>query len=157
MSSDTSIFKRQQISEKLDKGLPITDEEGLLFYGKAWAHEQHVLDDDEDEEYNVETYNIAFENSVAAYTQNERNAANKLSSNIYDYTLLKVLGSGAYGKVYLGIFKRTKVEYAIKLFKSHNNRDDYKEELYAPGNTKREIDFLLKTNHQNIIKAHKMI
>ena len=39
--------------------------------------------------------------------------------NKYDFEIIKIIGNGSYGKVYLGIERQTKKSFAIKIQKKH--------------------------------------
>lgn len=72
--------------------------------------------------------------------------ANNQKITLDDFDLLKVLGKGGFGKVYLGEMKRTKLLYAIKSIKKSNILD--KTQL---DNIKREKEILQRADHPNIV------
>ena len=86
-----------------------------------------------------------------------RNIFNRVLSNfeeknVGDYTILKTIGEGTFGKVKLGIHKPTNEQVAIKIFektKFHSENDISR--------MKKEILFLKKFNHPNIIRFYEMI
>jgi aurora kinase len=65
---------------------------------------------------------------------------------ITDFEILKELGSGSFGKVYLVKHKETKAEYAIKAI------DKNKKRIVEEENFRRIVEDIYKINHPNIIK-----
>ncbi|KAM3140657.1 hypothetical protein pb186bvf_007255 [Paramecium bursaria] len=64
------------------------------------------------------------------------------------YKLQKLLGEGAFGKVYKAIHKETKLKFAIKKLQ--------KEELFDKNSPlAREIDILRKLNHETCVHLHE--
>ena len=67
-------------------------------------------------------------------------------AKVFDFEILKELGSGSYGKVYLVKHKQTKAEYAIKVI------DKKKNEMVDEKNFRRAIEDMYKIHHPNIVK-----
>ena len=70
-------------------------------------------------------------------------------TRINDFNILKELGSGAFGRVYLVEHKTTKVKYAIKAIDKRN-----KSNLDQKSYFRREIEVMYKLNHPNIVKLY---
>ena len=68
---------------------------------------------------------------------------------ITDFTIIKLLGSGAFSKVYLAQHKKTKAKYAIKIIDKRDS-DNISEKEYF----KREAEIMYKINHPNIVKLY---
>ena len=69
--------------------------------------------------------------------------------NISDFDIIKLLGIGSYGKVYLAIHKKTKAEFALKII---DKLDKINQEEKSYFN--REIEIMYKLNHPNIVKLY---
>ena len=68
---------------------------------------------------------------------------------ITDFEIIKIIGSGSFGKVKLAQHKKTKVKYAIKeIDKQKTNNKDGKPYF------RREIEIMYKVNHPNIVKLY---
>ena len=67
-------------------------------------------------------------------------------AKILDFEILKELGSGSLGNVYLVKHKETKAEYAIKAIEKRNKI------LVEEENFRRMVEDIYKINHPNIIK-----
>ena len=68
---------------------------------------------------------------------------------ITDFTIIKLLGSGAFSKVYLAQHKKTKAKYAMKIIDKRDS-DNISEKEYF----KREAEIMYKINHPNIVKLY---
>ena len=68
---------------------------------------------------------------------------------INDFTILKELGSGAFGHVYLVVHKTTNAQYAIKAI-DKRNKSNIDEKPYF----RREVEVMYKVNHPNIVKLY---
>ena len=68
---------------------------------------------------------------------------------ITDFNIIKLLGSGAFSKVYLAQHKKTKAKYAIKIIDKRDS-DNISEKEYF----KREAEIMYKINHPNIVKLY---
>ena len=68
-------------------------------------------------------------------------------AKITDFEILKELGSGSFGNVYLVRHKETKAEYAIKAI-DKRNKTNLEEYPYF----RREIEVMYKIHHPNIVK-----
>ena len=68
---------------------------------------------------------------------------------INDFTILKELGSGAFGHVYLVVHKTTNAQYAIKAI-DKRNKANVDEKPYF----RREVEVMYKVNHPNIVKLY---
>ncbi|OMJ84107.1 hypothetical protein SteCoe_14860 [Stentor coeruleus] len=68
-----------------------------------------------------------------------------------NYTILKTLGSGSFGKVELAEHSITKAKVAIKLISKSSTKDPLTEVK-----VKREIKILKKFNHPNIIRLYEV-
>jgi aurora kinase len=66
---------------------------------------------------------------------------------IEDFTLLKELGSGSFGRVLLAEHKRTKARYALKAI-DKRLKDNIEEKDYF----RREMEIMYKIDHPNIVK-----
>ena len=73
----------------------------------------------------------------------------ELETRINDFNILKELGSGAFGRVYLVEHKKTKVKYAVKALDKRN-----KSNLDQKAYFQREIEVMYKLNHSNIVKLY---
>ena len=70
---------------------------------------------------------------------------------ISDFILSKDIGEGYFGKVKLGIFKPTNEKYAIKIINKKIMKIKMKKSRF------KEIDFIKKFNHFNVIYVYKII
>ena len=68
---------------------------------------------------------------------------------IVDFDILKELGSGSFGNVYLVRHKETKAEYAIKAI-DKRNKTNQEEKPYF----RREVEIMYKVHHKNIVKLY---
>ena len=68
---------------------------------------------------------------------------------IKDFELMKELGVGSFGQVYLAKHKKTKAIYAIK---SIDKTDD--QNLEEKANFSREVEIMYKLHHPNIVKLY---
>ena len=66
---------------------------------------------------------------------------------ITDFDILKELGSGSFGNVYLVRHKVTKAEYAIKAI-DKRNKTNQEETPYF----RREVEVMYKVHHKNVVK-----
>ena len=73
-------------------------------------------------------------------------------SSINDYIIDKSLGIGSYAEVKLGIHKKTKKKYAIKIYPKTTLDDEDKN-----NSIKNEVFILNKLNHENIMKLYDII
>ena len=69
--------------------------------------------------------------------------------NITDFQIIKELGSGSYGQVYLVYHKITKIKYALKAI-DKNDKSNIKEKHYFY----REIEIMYKIQHPNVVKLY---
>ena len=69
--------------------------------------------------------------------------------NITDFQIIKELGSGSYGQVYLVYHKITKIKYALKAI-DKNDKSNKKEKHYFY----REIEIMYKIQHPNVVKLY---
>ena len=63
------------------------------------------------------------------------------------YTLIKKLGEGNFGKVYLAFNKNSGVECAVKIITNTQN-------LKCVDDLKREFDMMGRINHPNVLQAY---
>ena len=68
---------------------------------------------------------------------------------ITDFTIVKELGSGSFGRVYLVTHKKTKANYAIKAI-DKRNKANIEEKPYF----RREVEVMYKIHHPNVIKLY---
>ena len=68
-------------------------------------------------------------------------------AKITDFEILKELGSGSFGNVYLVKHKETKAEYAIKAI-DKRNKTNQEEKPYF----RREVEVMYKIHHPNVVK-----
>ena len=68
---------------------------------------------------------------------------------ITDFEIIKELGVGSFGQVYLAKHKKTKAVYAIK---SIDKTDD--QNLEEKANFSREVEIMYKLHHPNIVKLY---
>jgi aurora kinase len=68
-------------------------------------------------------------------------------AKINDFEILKELGSGSFGNVYLVKHKKTKAEYAIKAI-DKRNKTNQEEKPYF----RREVEVMYKIHHPNVVK-----
>ena len=66
---------------------------------------------------------------------------------ITDFDILKELGNGSFGRVFLARHKKTKVKYAIKAI-DKQNRTNIEEKPYF----RRELEVMYKIHHPNVVK-----
>ena len=66
---------------------------------------------------------------------------------ITDFDIIKELGSGSFGNVYLVRHKVTKAEYAIKAI-DKRNKTNQEEKPYF----RREVEVMYKVHHKNVVK-----
>ena len=77
---------------------------------------------------------------------------NYITSSINEYDLGPDIGVGSYAEVKLGIHKKTKKKYAIKIYKKNTFDDEDKK-----NSIKNEIYILNQLNHENIMKLYDII
>ncbi len=70
-------------------------------------------------------------------------------AKITDFEILKELGSGSFGNVYLVRHKVTNAEYAIKAI-DKRNKTNIEEKPYF----KREVEVMYKIHHPNVVKLY---
>ena len=68
---------------------------------------------------------------------------------INDFEIIKELGIGSFGSVYLANHKKTKAQYAIKAIDKN-----VPENLEEKTNFNREVEIMYKLNHPNIVKLY---
>ena len=68
-------------------------------------------------------------------------------AKITDFEILKELGSGSFGNVYLVKHKQTQAEYAIKAI-DKRNKTNQEEKPYF----RREVEVMYKIHHPNVVK-----
>ena len=68
---------------------------------------------------------------------------------IPDFDIIKELGSGSFGSVYLFRHKETKAEYAIKAI-DKRNKNNQEEKPYF----RREVEVMYKIHHPNVVKLY---
>ena len=66
---------------------------------------------------------------------------------ITDFTIIKELGSGSFGRVYLVSHKKTKAQYAIKAI-DKRDKTNIEEKPYF----RREVEVMYKIHHPNVVK-----
>ena len=66
-----------------------------------------------------------------------------------DFNIIKELGMGSFGTVYLVSHKKTKAQYALKAINK-----TLKENLEEKANFNREVEIMYKLNHPNIVKLY---
>ena len=66
---------------------------------------------------------------------------------ISDFTIIKELGSGSFGRVLLAQHKKTQAKYAIKAI-DKRNQANYQERKYF----RREIEIMYRVHHPNVVK-----
>ena len=66
-----------------------------------------------------------------------------------DFDIIKELGSGSFGNVYLVRHKETKAEYAIKAI-DKRNKNNQEEKPYF----RREVEVMYKIHHPNVVKLY---
>ena len=67
--------------------------------------------------------------------------------NIKDFEVIKELGCGSFGRVFLARHKKTKVQYAIKAI-DKKNKTNIDEKPYF----RRELEVMYKIHHPNVVK-----
>ena len=70
-------------------------------------------------------------------------------AKITDFSIIKELGSGSFGRVYLVTHKKTKVQYAIKAI-DKRDKTNIEEKPYF----RREIEVMYKIHHPNVVKLY---
>ena len=70
-------------------------------------------------------------------------------AKITDFEIIKELGSGSFGSVYLAKHKITKAEYAIKAI-DKRNKTNQEEKPYF----RREVEVMYKIHHPNVVKLY---
>ena len=70
-------------------------------------------------------------------------------AKITDFEILKELGSGSFGNVYLVKHKKTGAEYAIKAI-DKRNKTNQEEKPYF----RREVEVMYKIHHPNVVKLY---
>ena len=68
---------------------------------------------------------------------------------IDDFTVIRELGIGSFGTVYLVAHKKTKAQYALKVI-DKNLQDNIEEK----DSFCREVEIMYKLNHPNIVKLY---
>ena len=68
---------------------------------------------------------------------------------ITDFKIIKELGSGSFGRVYLVSHKQTKVQYAIKAI-DKRDKSNQEEKPYF----RREVEVMYKIHHPNVVKLY---
>ena len=68
-----------------------------------------------------------------------------------DYTFIKDIGEGNFGKVKLSILNATNEQYAIKILNKQKLKSQTKSSSF------NEIEIISKLNHPNIIHVEKII
>ena len=68
-----------------------------------------------------------------------------------DYTLIKDIGEGNFGKVKLAKLKSTKEKFAIKILDKEKLKTQTKSTLF------NEIEIISRLNHKNIIHVEKIL
>ena len=68
---------------------------------------------------------------------------------ISDFTIIKELGSGSFGHVYLVTHKKTKAQYAVKAI-DKRNKTNVEEKPYF----RREVEVMYKIHHPNVVKLY---
>ena len=76
----------------------------------------------------------------------------EIAKRINDFILIKTLGKGSFGEVYLSVNEKSHQQYAIKKIPASNlNNAGFKKYL------DNEIKIMKQLNHENIIKFHSNI
>ena len=70
-------------------------------------------------------------------------------AKITDFDIVKELGSGSFGNVYLVVHKKTKAQYAIKAI-DKRNKTNLEEKPYF----RREVEVMYKIHHPNVVKLY---
>ena len=70
-------------------------------------------------------------------------------AKITDFEILKELGSGSFGNVYLVKHKVTKAEYAIKAIDKRNKTNEEEKPYF-----RREVEVMYKIHHPNVVKLY---
>ena len=68
---------------------------------------------------------------------------------ISDFELIKDLGAGSFGRVYLVSHKKTKCQYALKAI-DKKNKSNIEEKPYF----RREIEIMYRIHHPNVVKLY---
>ena len=69
--------------------------------------------------------------------------------SISDFNIIKEIGTGSFGKVYLASHKKTKVKYAIKAIDKLNMDNEMEKTSFN-----REVEIMYKLDHPNIVKLY---
>ena len=96
--------------------------------------------------------NTAFLNPVKnRFLPLPRSAVEELEHepNITDFNIIKEIGNGSFGKVYLAVHKKTKVKYAIKAIDKLNIENKMEKTSFN-----REVEIMYKLDHPNIVKLY---
>ena len=96
--------------------------------------------------------NLAYLNPVKhRFLPLPRNATEELEheAKISDFTILKELGNGSYGKVYYVSHKKTKAKFAIKAIDKLNIENKYEKSYFN-----REVEIMYKLDHPNLSKLY---
>ena len=67
---------------------------------------------------------------------------------ITDFIIIKELGRGSFGKVFLATHKNTKVNYALKVIDKNNKHNEEKPYI------EREIEIMYTLKHPNCIRLY---
>ena len=70
-------------------------------------------------------------------------------ARVLDFDIIKELGSGSFGNVYLVRHKITQAEYAIKAI-DKRNKNNQEEKPYF----RREVEVMYKVHHKNVVKLY---
>ena len=68
---------------------------------------------------------------------------------ISDFELIKELGTGSFGRVFLVSHKKTKAQYAIKAIDKRNKANQEEKPYF-----RREIEIMYKVHHPNVVKLY---
>ena len=69
--------------------------------------------------------------------------------NITDFNIIKEIGNGSFGKVFLASHKKTKAKYAIKAIDKLNMENKLEKTSFN-----REVEIMYKLDHPNIVKLY---
>ncbi len=69
----------------------------------------------------------------------------KVDTYYSEYKIVKILGQGGFGKVYLGVHKKTKEKVAIKVTNTGVDNSDDIENIFSESETVKAL------NHDNIV------
>ena len=70
-------------------------------------------------------------------------------AKITDFDIIKELGSGSFGNVYLVQHKVTKAQYALKAIDKRNKANQEEKPYF-----KREVEVMYKIHHPNVVKLY---